>query len=85
MFNSIKSKVVLLTTTLLITLAFIMTFAIFMDYKHEKVLMLKSCDHTISAFAERINQKIAAMNNNVMDLALLGEIYYKTGKSNYIK
>lgn len=82
MFKSIKSKVIILTAILLITLTILLSFTTFAYYKYDKVLIIESCDFSIATFAEQINKQITKMNNNVSDLATMGEIYYQTGKSN---
>ena len=84
MFSSIKGKLFFITALILVAISLILLFANFENYRQTKKLKLESCDYTVSAFAEKVNQKITKMNDNVIDLALLGEIYYKTGKAKNI-
>ncbi|MBQ3819044.1 hypothetical protein II810_01215, partial [bacterium] len=60
----------------------ITVFAVFiiLVFGNVKELVTRSCDYTVSAFAESVNKDIIQIENNVIDLALLGEVYYMYGR-----
>ena len=81
MFNSIRAKIISLVVSLLVGLIFVLSISTLVSFKQGHRLLIESCDFTISTYAEKINKEIIKLQNNAVDLALLGEVYYKSGKS----
>lgn len=75
MFNTIKSKMILISTAMLLILSIVLGLFTFLYYKHTKAIILKAGSVTISVFAQEVNKNIIKMENNARDLALIGEIY----------
>ena len=80
MLNTVKSKIIAITISMLFVLSLILGFFAYVIYRNGKILMTQGCDFTVSTFVESINKDVNAIENNAMDLALMGEIYYKTNK-----
>ena len=80
MLNSIKSKIVVLTFSLLIGLGLVVTGAAIMAFYHDKELIIAGNNTAIIAFERQLNTEIAALEKNAQDLAVMGEIYFQKGK-----
>ena len=78
--TSIKSKIIFVTLALLCALGTVIVGAAIMAFYHDKELLISSNDTSIAAFEWQINTEISALEKNVLDLALLGEVYYQRGK-----
>ena len=84
MLASIKSKIVVLTLTLLIVLGAVVTAAAITAFYHDKELIIAGNNSAITAFEGQMNTEIAELEKNALDLALMGEIYYENGKQQEI-
>jgi len=84
MLNSIKSRIVILTFSLLILLAFVVTSAAVIAFYRDKEQVIIANSASISAFEGQINTEIAELEKNALDLALMGEVYYQKGKQQEI-
>ena len=80
MLNSIKSKVVVLTFSLLIMLGLVVTGAAVTAFYRDKEQVIAANNATIQAFEGQINREIAELEKNALDLALMGEVYFQEGK-----
>ena len=80
MLDSIKSKIIVLTVSLLVVLAVVVTAAAVVAFYNDKELIVVGSKASISAFEEQINKEIGELEKNAMDLALMGEVYYQKGK-----
>ncbi|HCU58479.1 MAG TPA: hypothetical protein DIC64_00680 [Alphaproteobacteria bacterium] len=78
--GSIKSRIIVMTFALLFALGTVVVGAAIIAFYHDKELLVSSNDTSIAAFKWQINTEISALEKNVQDLALLGEVYYKRGK-----
>ena len=78
--GSIKSRIIVMTFALLFALGTVVVSAAIIAFYHDKELLVSSNDTSIAAFKWQINTEILALEKNVQDLALLGEVYYKRGK-----
>lgn len=78
--TSIKSKIIFVTLALLFALGTVVVSAAIMAFYHDKELLISSNDTSIAAFEWQINTEISALEKNVLDLALLGDVYYQRGK-----
>ncbi len=84
MLTSIKSKIVFVTFALLFVLGAIVVGVAIMAFYHDKELLIGSNDSSITAFEGQINTEIAALEKNALDLALMGDVYYKQGKQQMV-
>ena len=80
MLGSIKSKIIVVTVSLLLALGVVVTSAAIMAFYHDKEQVIAANDAAIMAFEGQLNADIAALEKNALDLALMGEIYYQKGK-----
>lgn len=80
MLNSINSKIITLTFSLLCALGVIVTSAAVIAFYNDKELIIEGNNASINAFEGQINTEIATLEKNALDLALMGEIYYQDGK-----
>ena len=84
MLNSIKSKIIILTLSLLCALGIIVTTAAVLAFYHDKESVIASNNTSIAAFEARLNTEITKLEKNAQDLALMAEIYYQNGKQREI-
>ncbi|MBR2525873.1 SpoIIE family protein phosphatase [bacterium] len=84
MFNTIKSKINLITMLMLTTLCIVLSLFGFLYLKSGKTLIIKGTSFSISVFAQNINKEITEIENNARDLALHGESYYLNNKNRAI-
>lgn len=80
MLNSINSKIIVLTFSLLCALGIIVTSAAVIAFYNDKELIIQGNNASITAFEGLLNTEIATLEKNAMDLALMGEVYYQEGK-----
>ena len=81
MFTTIKSKNIVLIFSLLCILTCILTGVSLYTFYHSKELIIAGNNASITAFEGALNKEIATLENNAMDLALIGESYYRYGKN----
>ena len=84
MLASIKSKIVVLTLSLLLGFGMVVVGAAIFAFYQDKELIIAGNGHTISSLAGKVNQEITGLEKNALDLALMGEIYYQKGKQQSI-
>lgn len=84
MFNTIKAKIIAITVSMLLMLTLILIFFASVIYENGKNLIIKSCDYTINSSVAKINKDVSIIENNAIDLAIMGEIYYNAGKKREI-
>lgn len=77
---SIKSKIVFVTFALLFVLGIVVISVSLMAFYRDRELIIAGNNASITAFEGQINTEIAVLEKNVLDLALMGEIYYEQGK-----
>ena len=80
MFTTIKSKVLALIFGLLCVLTCILTGVSLYTFYHSKELIVAGNNSSIMGFEAQLNKEIAEMEKEALDLAVMGEIYYKNGK-----
>lgn len=86
MFSSIKNKILTITFSMLIALIIVLLGFTYVYYQNSKNILILSCSKEIRGFAEDINKKIAGIEIDTKDLALIGEIYAKIeNKRNHAK
>ena len=80
-FNTVKSKIILISALMLIALSILLGFFAFIYLENGKSILLKGFSFHISNFAERINKDIIRMEDNAKDLALQGKMFYQIDKN----
>lgn len=80
MFKTIKGKITAISVFMLLSVAIIFSIFAILVYNYAKDEIFKSSNYGISMFAQEVNKDIAEIEDNALDLALLGEIYYSYGK-----
>ena len=65
---------------MLATLSIVITVFTYIYLKNSKSLIIQSCSYSIGQVVQNINKEIIRIENNVRDLALLGEIHYNSTK-----
>ena len=81
MFATIKSKILVLIFALLCMLTCILTSVSLYTFYHSKELIIAGNNSSILAFEGQLNKEISTLENNAIDLALIGEAYYRYGKN----
>ncbi len=84
MLNSIKSKIIVLTLSLLLMLGLIVTGAAITAFYHDRELIIAGNDSAITTFEGQLNTEIAELEKNALDLAVMAEGYYQEGKEQKI-
>ena len=80
MLNSIKSKIIVLTFSLLCALGVVIISASIVAFDNDKELIIAGNKASITAFEKQLNTEIIKLEQNAQDLALMGEIYFQKGK-----
>ena len=80
-FDTIKSKIILISALVLITLSMLLSFFAYLYLQNGKSLILKGFSFRISNFAEKINKDIIRIEDNAKDLALQGEMFNQIDKN----
>ena len=80
MLSSIKSKIIVLTFSLLIMLGLVVTGAALIAFYRDKELVITATNASITSFEGQMNKEIAELEKNALDLAVMGEIYFQNGK-----
>ena len=81
MIKSIKSKIIILTCSLLLILGLVVTGAAITAFYHDKEFVISGNNATITAFEGQLNTEIAELEKNAKDLALMAKIYYQNEKN----
>lgn len=80
MLNSIRSKIIVLTFSLLCALGAVVISAAMIAFYNDKELVMAGNKASITAFEKQLNTEIIKLEQNAQDLALMGELYFKKGK-----
>lgn len=81
MFQTIKSKILILSLSMLIFLCGVVSFFSYLNYQNAKQLTITASDFEISTFARQIERDMSIMDHKAIDLALIGEMYYRKDRS----
>lgn len=81
MFKTVKSKIFAITLLMLALLMLAFVCYGFVFRMKTKQLMLKNYSASINIFVQQIIEKVLRAEDNAQDLALIGNFYYKTGRS----
>lgn len=86
MFTTIRSKIILISISMLIALGIVLAFFSYGHLKNSKSLVIQSCYYNIAVFAQEINKEVIKIENNTKELALLGEEYARIkGKKDIVE
>ena len=80
MLNSIKSKIIILTFSLLVVLGVVVITVAGIAFYNDRELIIAGNKASITAFEKQLNTEIIKLEQNAQDLALMGEIYFQKGK-----
>ena len=80
MFNTIRSKIAIITLGMLSTLIVVLSCYAYLYLKHSKSMTITSESHSIAVLAQSINREIVELEDNAKDLALMGSLFYKAGR-----
>jgi hypothetical protein len=78
--TTIKSKIITLTLVLLFVFGLVVVGAAIMAFYHDKEMVIAGNNVSITAFENQMNTEIAELEKEALDLAVMGETYYKNGK-----
>lgn len=78
MLKTIKSKIIVLTISVLIILSLLMAGLFVFNFNSTKEMIIEGSSSNVATFAEQINKEIIQLEKNVLDLALLGEVYFRS-------
>lgn len=81
MFNTIKSKITLISFLTLLALSLLCAAFSYLYLKSAKNLIIKGASHSIATLAQNINKEIIRIEDNAKDLALQGEMFYYIDKN----
>lgn len=84
MFNTIKSKITLISITMLLALSVVLTGFTYIYYKNSKTALIWSYYYKVKHFVQNINNEIISIEDNTKDMALIGNFYYEFGKDKII-
>lgn len=84
MLKSIKSKIIVLTFSILCILAIAITGVTSVSFYNDKEMTIAAGGLSISSLSESLNKEITKLEKNALDLALMGEIFIKAGKKEEI-
>lgn len=73
-----------MTVALMFALGLIVVSAAVMAFYHDKELLIAGNNASVAAFEKQMNTEIAELENNALDLALMGEVYFQKGKQKTI-
>ncbi len=80
-FNTVKSKIILISALMLVTLSLLLSFFAYLYLQNGKTLLLRGFSYHISNFAQKINKDIIRIEDNAKDLALQGSMFNKIDKN----
>lgn len=84
MFNTLRSKIAIITLGMLAALVVVLSCYSYLYLKHAKSLTIQGGSHATSVIAQGINREIVELEDNSKDLALMGSLFYKAGKDKQI-
>lgn len=80
MFNTLKSKIAIITLGMLSALVVVLSCYAYLYLKHIKSMTIASESDAVAVLAQSINREIVQLEDNSKDLALMGSLFYKAGK-----
>ncbi len=84
MFNTLKSKIIIIVFSMFITLVCVLTAFTCLYYRDTKYLMLEYVSKNVETQAQNINKELVKIEKNARSLALMGELYYKFDRNKSI-
>ena len=80
MFNTIKSKILLIVCSTFVVLISVLSIFSFISFKNSEQLIIRSYFYSIAVLVQNLNKEIIKIENNAKDMALLGNLFYTCGK-----
>ena len=77
MIKTLKNKLLVLTLVMLVILCFLMTTISLLEFSLNKVLKKNNCNMSVTYFSEKIRKSVTHSQENVLDMAVMGELLYK--------
>ena len=84
MFKTVKSKIIAIAFVMLLTLATVLFFFSVIVYDQGRTMLVHSFHFAISEFEKKIDKDITEIENNAIDLALMGDVFLKTDRNKNI-
>ena len=81
MFNTIKSKILIISISLSLVLLVILTSIMFFYYQDIRDILINRTIQFTEVQSQKIDFEILRTEKNARDLALMGELYYKFDKN----
>ena len=81
MFKTVRSKVIITAIIMLTFLMFAFACHTIISRMKTKQLMVQNYAYSIDSFAEDINDRVIKTEDNLRDLALIGNLFYRTDRS----
>ena len=81
MFRTVKSKILITAIIMLTILMFAFACYTAISRMKTKQLMVQNYVFSVDKFVQDINKKIIRYEDNVLDLARIGSLFYRTDKS----
>ncbi len=83
MFKTIKAKIIFMTLSMLIILGLVAFMLTWGSFTNSKKLKTESCNLMIAYFVEQVNKSIQQLQGNVIDLSLMGEVFYRSDNKDH--
>lgn len=82
MFKTVKSKILITAVVMLAILMLAFGCYAIISRMRTKQLMVQNYKFSISSYVEDINESVISLHDNLKSLALIGNLYYRTDRSN---
>ena len=79
MFNTIKSKILIIVISTFVVLISVLSIFSFISFKNSEQLIIQSYFYSTSVLVQNLNKEIIMIENNAKDVALLGKLHYTQG------
>lgn len=77
MFKTVKSKIIIITLSIFLTLFLSISIFVFDDYRNDKNNRIELCNALSLYYSAQINAKILQIQEKAADLSYMGEHFYK--------
>lgn len=82
MLRTVKSRIIVFTLVILFILSTVLGWLLATAYKASKRIAVAKTDMTVAYYAERMNKYIGQLEESVVNLSLMGEIFYYASNNN---
>lgn len=80
MFNTIKSKILIIVCSTFVVLISVLSIFSYFSFRNSEKLIIQSYYYSVAVRVQNLNKEIVKIENNSKDLALLGNLYFNAGK-----